>query len=190
MVPQKWRSTMANTVDSITGEVLSEEEYPEPTDLADELMTGSNYLIKKYAFPREQQARMQIHMALAYEKGLTGVSGAREVVSYIGNVPHKFADFIGKKVKVLGAIIYWHPPYLARQSTVGDPSVMPGYYKLLVKLDEMSEQKVISGEKVEKVQYPVVISVSALAVAEVMLTISLTNGWYDWKEPISVVFSG
>lgn len=177
----------AKQIDPSTGEVLETPDFP----LFDE---DGNPLAESAALvPMEPLAamvatgKMPIHIAKAEEFQVP----PKVLSSYIGVTAEPLTS--GKVIEVIGAIVWFSGPFNPKD---GGP-MQPGYYKLLLKsaetiaVDVLVPPKSPNGKpKARRVSRHKVYSTSSKGVADMLLSIMATLGWFDWDESVWLSVTG
>lgn len=90
---------------------------------------------------------------------------------YEGSIPRPFDKYINRVVTILGAIVWYHPPFQPNVENKNAPK-KPGYDMILFLTDEFDEDGL-----------PIVIKGSEGLTNHVRGMLS-ANGWYIWEAPV------
>lgn len=111
--------------------------------------------------------------------------------SYIGVTPEPLTS--GKVIEVIGAVVWFSGPFNPKD---GGP-MQPGYHKLLLKSAEMVTADVLvpprtpgGKPKAKRVSRHKIYSTSSKGVADMLLAIMATLGWFDWDESVWLSITG
>lgn len=98
--------------------------------------------------------------------------------------PCKFDRYLNKEVEVLGAIVYWKPPYIAQKEVKKGTEVIarpgeeaPGYDQIRLLINDFDENDL-----------PYVVCCSMGSLGNHLYAILSLNGWYLWDKPVKYRF--
>ena len=162
------------------------EQYVEPV-VSDETMAtqSKSTVLDVYAYG-VNPTNMPVHIAMA--KNIEG-SIAKQlatIADYTSRDTKDVGDFIGQAVTIVGAAVIKHGGFSGR-----DGQFHPeGYHYLVLKTDQSMTTKVMHGDKVLKIESPVMIKTSAGQVVDFFLSVMQSFGWFDWPFGVTVSFKG
>ncbi len=160
------------TVDSRTGEVISEQEVQELS------------LLDLYA--KEVCARsgtnIPVHIAKAGEllktDGSNRLQILKEVSEFCSPDTVPLSNYFGKTIKVIGAAVIKHGPYKGMDGEWH----AEGYHYIVLKLAETKDVEVIKDRKVETKKQNVLVKVSGQQPCSLFAAILEMSGWFTWPQ--------
>lgn len=86
---------------------------------------------------------------------------------YVGSEPRQLSEYFNDEILIRGSIFLYHPPYLSKENG----EVQAGYHECLFYTDMKSEKGI-----------PVILKCSSTSIAQHVLHIMRTKGWYLWRD--------
>lgn len=128
---------------------------------------------------------LPVHLYQAHKAGFKSARALATVLSsYTGNETDDVKDHLNKEINILGAAIIEHGPYNDLNG-----NLQPGYCYVVLKTNLTRSADVIRGRSVVRVTKPVYLKTSANQICDLVLGLVNMMGWFDWSEPIPMVFS-
>lgn len=157
-------------IDETTGEVLDYEErqlMPLNPEMALEAANISNIITG--AIPE--------HLIQLEKLDIPDDEKLELLSLYEGANWQKFSKYTNAIVPILGAIVWYHPPFKSKPNQEGISEVKAGYHKILFLTDNLDSDGI-----------PIVISCSSSSLALHVLAMLRLKGWYVWEKPIRYKF--
>lgn len=115
-----------------------------------------------------------LHLRLARENKITPAMAQ----SYFGVIPVRASERKDEILVIVGFTPWFSGAFRSRKTD----EMERGYYKVLFKIDEYKERKIIVGDEVKRIRQNIIVATSGKRVATFFAQMAETYGLFDWPE--------
>lgn len=162
-------------IDSSTGEIITEHGNITDVVIKDRYDKIMDIIKNTGAVPYHVQRAKELSIPI------------HTMTSYIGTPSLSVKDVIGRKVNLIGAIVYQSGRFTPKDPSKTDGS---GFTAIILKTDEFKTVEFRDGKTVKEIRKPITIKTDGKKIVEVLLGLMESYGEFDWNGvKVPVVFS-